>query len=111
MRRLNLVHRPVRLPVAVLATALASALAAIAPRPAVAADSNPPPPGLPPAGDPVVPKRVRMQFQTVVYPGYLEWLGTGLADTVAAFHVFLLTQPMSEGERFAHLQLYIERNR
>lgn len=107
MRRMNPIHTGAHR----LALALLVGATGLAGHGALAADSNPPPPGLPPAGDPLIPKRARVLFQTVVHPGYLDWLGTSAFDSVATFHGFLLTQPMSDADRFHYLQLYLELNR
>ena len=107
MRRMTNFPRAAR----ALALVLLAGATGLAGHAALAADSNPPPPGLPPAGDPLIPKRACVLFQSVVYPGYLDWLGTSAIDSVATFNGFLLTQPMTDADRFHYLQLYLERNR
>lgn len=81
-------------------------------RSAGAEGGAPPPPGVDDAGglEIEIPKSVRREFATVVYPGYLGWLSGsgGVADTQTVFDVYLVLQFTPPHLREMYHRLYLE---
>ncbi len=78
-------------------------------RAARAEGGAPPPPGF---GDDqlTIPKELIRAYLSQVHPSYLRWLGNGDGsgeDSLAAFTIYLSTQPVNRFERWCFTQLYI----
>ena len=71
-------------------------------------------PGAPPPSlgseQTAIPRGIRRVFASSVYPSYLHWLanGDGNEDSLAAFTLFLLSQPVNRHEHWCYVQLYLE---
>ncbi len=76
---------------------------------ALADSFNPPPPTLDTLAF-VIPKHLRLQFNATIYPNYLMWLsdGNSAGDSLLAFQLYLMSQPMTRFERQCYTMLYME---
>jgi hypothetical protein len=69
-------------------------------------------PALPPPGvetaEIAIPKAIIRAYESQVHPAYLRWLvnGDGIADSLAAFELFLAMQPVNRHEAWCYMVLY-----
>lgn len=66
-----------------------------------------PPPGIETA-EIAISKAIIRAYESQVHPAYLRWLadGDGIADSLAAFELFLAMQPVNRHEAWCYMVLY-----
>lgn len=76
--------------------------------PSAYADAGAPPPPSTDEAQIEIPRRIRYNYYSVVFPLYLQWLNGNDSppDSMGAFVTFLLTQPINDSERWAYIHLY-----
>jgi hypothetical protein len=96
-----------RHPLSILVLLAVAVAISLTSRVACAEGGSPPPPGIDDA-EIAIPKAIIRAYESQVHPAYLRWLanGDGIADSLAAFELFLGMQPVSRHEAWCYMVLY-----